>query len=202
MRNVYHSLGHLYTGSPVGGTVWGGLWAVALLWGECHWKWTLRVFKDACHLEFAPLLSTCVWRCEFSPSVPGIAAVFCYRVFLPWWNPSSGMIRPNKLSLLLLVLVLMFYPSNKKNNQCRSPLQPSFTFTVIQWPLGTFRQGFPYHTLPGLSSNLKPERKNSQSLPTCIPHDSIANTTWATLLSLVASLEWALSPLIPLAAVK
>lgn len=114
MRNVYHSLGHLYTGSPVGGTVWGGLWAVALLWGECHWKWTLRVFKDACHLEFAPLLSTCVWRCEFSPSVPGIAAVFCYRVFLPWWNPSSGMIRPNKLSLLLLVLVLMFYPSNKK----------------------------------------------------------------------------------------
>lgn len=86
LRNVLHSLGHLHAWSPVGGSAC----LVQSYWKKDIWRTDFEM-QNLFPLVIQSLLPACSWGCDLSLR-------FCYA-------PSS---------LCKLILVLVFYLSNRK----------------------------------------------------------------------------------------
>lgn len=107
LRNVLHSLGHLHAWSPVGGSAC----LVQSYWKKDIWRTDFEM-QNLFPLVIQSLLPACSWGCDLS---------LCF-----YYAPSS---------LCKLILVLVFYLSNRKAMDTMICYCCVAIFTKLKYPL-------------------------------------------------------------------
>lgn len=113
-ENIPDRLSHLNTWFPDGSTVWGGSGGWTLLEEVRYWRWGFRAER---HTTFAIALSASCWLFEMW-ALNFLLLLLCLppiaMLSLSLGNSPSETISQNKLFLLQVALVMVFYLTSRK----------------------------------------------------------------------------------------